>query len=167
MREHNPEPKARIRYQNEHGFIPTLYFKHMDAFFAAAIKEKGALFASIFNTDPCSDEDQIADWYSEDDFEVKVGRLKDRLYCIVKLPEPEEMLNCKMIGFSLDEARKSPQYRTIEKSEAIPYMMCGWTPNGDHINFGEVEDDPQAMTAALLVSLKDSANPPFTNRRAL
>jgi len=163
MREPNPDPKARIRYQNEHGFLPTLFFKHTDVFLTAAIKKKGALFAEIFNSDPCSEVAQEFDWYTKDDFDVLVGRVKDRIYCIVKMPEPEEFLNCKMLGFSVDKTRKSPQYRTIEKSEAVPYMMCGWTPSGDHLNFGDVEDNPQAMVTALIASLDDEVDLPFLN----
>lgn len=140
------------RYYLEHQLLPKLFYEGTIGFVNAALKEESYLY------DICREVFQAGELtcpYTREQFSVKLVRASEkednRDYLIVlEFPEPEEPILChRAIGvfdmdFDTNVVFTKAHYYTVEKTYAewadVP-VLCGWTKENVHENFGLIDHD--------------------------
>ena len=88
--------------------------------------------------------------YAEDGFAAEELPREDGLYLMrLTMPRPEDTPLCSRIYLCRDPATDKTGYFTVEYDNLLgeAWFLCGWTPEGVHMNYGSAAalpdpDDP-------------------------
>ena len=129
--------KHEIRYVFEHRMLPRWFFEETINFVGALLNEKEVLY-NIIND--IFVKENVENSYSKEDFRVEASRLTDNIMFVkIDFPKPEDEPLCYCSYMFFDEKFEKKRYYCIERGneegDEMPFV-CGWTPNGSHINYG-------------------------------
>ena len=123
-----------IRYYFEHKLIPHEFYTNAGQF-VPFIRENG-IFGLWRNF---TQNNGLDLYYTEDQFSAMELPREDGLFLmLLTFPKPESNLLCSRIWLCRDPETDKAGVFTVEidlfTGEA--WFLCGWTPNGTHLNFG-------------------------------
>lgn len=127
-------------YFLQHKMLPELLFSKKEVFVFALLKNAGKtltfLWDSMVENLP---EPETCPFLPAD---IKVYKKAVRsargrgVIVALAFPEPNEPPMCRYVYFCWDESGQVA-YFTSEKSINSPYLLCGWTESGCHLNYGK------------------------------
>lgn len=100
---------------------------------------------------------------------IAAGRaaIGDRQAVIVAMPPPREPTECYFVAIFRD-TDGSIAYYTLERSVLVPTVLCGWTSDGAHSNYGaSPEPTVEAFVQAIAEARKRWAPDPELNPELL
>ena len=160
-----PPSLYQVRYYFEHQMLPASYYD-MPEEVLTFLQEEGPYelwrrVTESFGLDPTYAEADFRAEVLEDTDEVRILRLN--------LPEPDGNTLCPRVYFVYYPETGNGAYVTVESDTFMPdaYFICGWTPDGTHMNYGSIDipaDD--AALAAELDMVKQVAAGGFQNSDA-
>lgn len=129
------------RYSLEHITIPKVMYGAAGAFLSRLLLERESILVSLYE-EIASD----SDWncpYQAEDFSVEprlVQIEKDLVLTIrVAMPKAEEPFDCRSVYLCYNKNDGQMLYFTSELTSIGNYLLCGWTEDKVHLNFGDNE----------------------------
>ena len=131
-----PPSLYQVRYYFEHQLLPASFYDTPDDVLAF-LKEDGPYelwrrVTESFGLDPT---------YAESDFRMEVVENEGGIEIArLSLPEPDGNTLCPRVYFVSYPETGKLAYVTVESDTFMPdaYFICGWTPDGTHLNFGSI-----------------------------
>lgn len=145
----------QFRYTLEHESIPKWFYSSPVAFINAVTDKGGKFFSDLYVLfAPVTDGS-----YSEKNFGIIPKKVKSddlNMYIIIaEMPEPTAMTLCRRVYFCYEEKTKCVKYYTSEFTADGDYMICSWTDDRVHENYGKAPlSDPKEFRYAAEMFLK-------------
>ncbi len=136
-------------YSFEHQFIPERFYKD-GIMFLAAIASKDNILNKLFH-DMISEEVE-EDPYPEVSINVEKKISGSVIYDVITFPDPPSAPLCYEAIAMIDLLSKRSGYYCLEKSimENDMPVLCGWTADGKHVNYGSYLLDKKEFAAKVL-----------------
>lgn len=141
------------RYALEHKILPDLL--HSDrgkAFLMTLVQKKEAFLADLFSI---AGEDGASP-YTKKDFQVLPVRFPgdetspEVAMIAIRMPPAEAPTQCSYILICHDMKLENIEYYTKEASFGSLSMLCSWSADGAHLNYGTAPEDPQELLDKVL-----------------
>lgn len=139
---------AKARYEFEHKLLPWFLFQEKSEFISTIMKEREDIIHSLWDFFIYRRTGEQYP-YSESDItfvpRIYMNGDDSRMIIRIGMPTPLSNLLCRYVYLCYDSKTGSIAYFTSERSVSamIPYMLCGWSPNGMHLNYGQAPVDPE------------------------
>ena len=134
-----------ITYLFEHQLLPSWFFQQKEQFIGMILQHKDFLFRVI---DDIFVRENIDNPYREDEFDVGMLEITDEVFMVeIKFPKPNDTTLCYNAYMFFDKEFEKTNYFCIEYSANIKEgsaFICGWTAEGDHLNYGTCELEENA-----------------------
>ena len=135
-----PAYDTKDRYQLEHMILRQwILGENGAAVLSSVIEQKGDFFAGLFQA-MHKDEAHYTCPYSPDDFKVQGVRLarenQEKLVLQIQMPRPERVTLCSSVYIVHDDRLENRRYITTELSHSGGLIICEWTKDGGHVNYG-------------------------------
>ena len=147
-----------VNYYYEHRLLPETFYADRGKFITTLASRGGNVLISGHNA---VFEHFGAEFpYSPDMYDVVTMKYDEDTFLLkATLPEPEEPALCYFAYMMFNNSFSELMYFCLEKSEDIglgkPHpLLCGWTDDGKHLNFGPCETDEEAVNKCVSVYLK-------------
>ncbi len=136
----------RARYVFEHIMIPYLLDRRGERLVSSLIMGGGVSLYNLCRSAYESSGEEFG--RNTSDFSVDAARLDGQTVALtLKMPEPEENGDCKVIYILSDDTPFKTSFFTVEKSDD-ELLLCG--QSGDtHFTFGSYEDEKKALSLIL------------------
>ena len=137
------EDLKKARYNFEHKMLPEMLHSYKSSIINALLDKRGEMF-SVYYSMNFPNDDSV---FSSEDFTVTPKRVVSgdkMLYIVVAdMPKPAYPLECRRIYFCIETSSEITAYYTSELSLLGGYMLCAWTPDGIHLNYGSSKDNAE------------------------
>lgn len=142
----------KARYLFEHRFLPESVFtkQYRPSFLMTLLNEKEAFLLQVIKKLWKTESMECP--FNETDFLVYPTRLTSKeddspaLYMIaIKMPEPKVFSQCSSVFICFDEEEECFQYFTKELSFDGSYLLCSWSEDRIHSNYGEAPEGNEAL----------------------
>ena len=136
----------RARYVFEHIMIPYLLDRRGEMLVSSLIMGGGTTLYNLCRSAYESSGEEFG--RNTSDFSVDAARLDGQTVALtLKMPEPEENGDCKVIYILSDDTPLKTSFFTVEKSDD-ELLLCG--QSGDtHFTFGRYDDEKKALSLIL------------------
>lgn len=143
-----PLSMHQIWYMFEHKLIPEMFFNEGIKFMKAIADEGNILNKLILEY---MESEGISNQYGNNIIKVKPFSIKDILVAKIIFPEPEEEPLCYEAYAFYDTVHDKSAYYCLEKGNLgeTPFL-CGWGPEGIHVNYELCSLDRGEMMANML-----------------
>ena len=133
----------QVLYHLEHSLLPNWFYEEPKNFVGVLSQEQTALY-EIANE--LFSRAGVANKFKADFFSVEPGdAAEDVAYLRLKFPKPEAVPLCKAAICLFDKSFENVCYFTLEKGPDLEGdfpILCSWSKEGEHFNFGSVSPDP-------------------------
>ncbi len=131
----------QFHYDFAHNIIKNEFFKDPNTFINLILTQKNTIH-NIWN----NAQDYYMEQYDEVSVPIESKNLSlytcksdDIIFIIIEMPTPKQMTEVYFIGMFIDKKENNNvQYITLEYGEdESKAVLCGWTEDGIHLNYGD------------------------------
>lgn len=130
------------RYSLEHIIMPKVVYDAAGAFLSSLLLERGSIFISLYE-EIASDSDWNCPYQAEDfTVEPRLVQIEEDLVLAIRvaMPKAEEPFDCRSVYLCHNKNDGQILYFTSELTSIGNYLLCAWTEDKVHLNFGENAD---------------------------
>ena len=141
-----------VRYFLEHKALPRALYHSREHLMASLLGRRNRAMMDFYAKAERSNPDYTCPYTSEQ-FSLIYREYIEHSHTVfiirLGMPKPERSPLCRGVYLCFADDRCEDAYFTSELSPAGKYLLCAWTADEAHLNYGETTDDEFATVAKL------------------
>lgn len=138
-----------IRYLFEHRLLPQWLYREKETLISVLLQKDKNMAFQIFS-DICKKEN-VEMPYKEEQYRIIPYGLSDKAAAVcLQLPSAEVSPQCERVYFVFDQEKEKFAFYSVEKGAFDYNVLCGWSEDGGHLNYGKCPEDENEELKRLL-----------------